>query len=134
MPGHYETQDYWGGGHLALAHITILVLLTVWLMLEDFVVQCVLREGESVRLFTDNTVVMYTVSAMVSKSPLAMSELRRLHALVQKTGLQLQMHHLSSALNLYADRLSRRRRLFNYLLRLSNVPENIGGQGIPSTI
>lgn len=68
---------------------------------------------------------MYTVTAMAFRSPMLMAELRRLHVFLYKAGVQLQMHHPPSALNLYADRLSRRIRLFDCSRCLSNVPEHL---------
>ena len=121
---HFETQGYWEGSHRKLAHITILELLTVRLTLETFIEHCLIQQAEIVKLYTDNMVVMYTVSAMVSRSPLIMAELRRLYDFLKQEGLELQLHHLPSALNLYADRLSRRRRLLDYLPRLPTVPEH----------
>lgn len=122
--GYYETQGFWGLEHQEMAHITILELMTVRLALEEFVLHCHLRHGEVVKLFTDNMVVMYVIRAMVSKSPLLMAELRRLHELLLRTGLNLEMHHLPSALNLYADRLSRRRRYRDYIPELPGVPSH----------
>lgn len=67
---------------------------------------------------------MHTVWAIVSKSPLIMKELRKLHQFIAMEGKELQMRHLPSALNLYADCLSRRRIIFDYLPRLGNIPEH----------
>lgn len=78
--------------------------------------------GYIVRLFTDNMVVMQTVTAMVSRSPQLMAELRRLHAFRRRKGIVLQRHHLPLAMNLYADGLSRGRHLHDYLPRLPTAP------------
>lgn len=60
-------------------------------------------------------VVMQQVAAMVSRSPPLMAELRRIPAFLRRKGIVLQIYQLPSALKLYADRLSRRRRLQDYL-------------------
>jgi hypothetical protein len=98
--------------------------MTVRLTLQEFAEHCLLRQGEVIRLFTDNMVVTYTVQAMVSRSPLLMAELRRLRAFLDRCGISLQMHHLPSALSLYADRLSRRRKALDLLPRLPQVPDH----------
>lgn len=85
---------------------------------------CQLEHGEVVKLCTDNMVAMYVVQTMVSKSPLLMAELRRLHFLLKRTGLRLEMHHVPSALNLLAYRLSRRRRYLDCLPPLPGVPSH----------
>jgi hypothetical protein len=121
--GHYEVQDFWSGEHRELAHVTIYELMTVRLTLQEFVEHCLLRQGEFIRLFTDNMVVMHMVQAMVSRSPLLMSELRRLRAFLDRCGISLQTHHLPSALNLYADRLSRRLKALELLPPVPQVPE-----------
>jgi hypothetical protein len=98
--------------------------MTVRLTLQEFAEHCLLRKGEIIRLFTGNMLVMYTVQAMVSRSPLLMAELRRLRAFLDRCGISLQMYHLPSALNLYADRLSRRRNALDLLTRLSQIPDH----------
>jgi hypothetical protein len=107
----YEFRGYWEGSHLNKAHITLLELATVRLCLKDFLQHCVLRRDAVIKLYTDNMVTMFVVNKWVSKSPVIMAELRRLHQLCKCHGLELELHHLPSALNLYADRLSRRRRV-----------------------
>jgi hypothetical protein len=121
---HYEVQGFWIGEHRELAHITIYELMTVRLTLQEFAEHCLLRQVEVIRLFTDNMMVMYTVHAMVSRSPLLMAEPRRLRAFLERCGISLQMHHLPSALNLYADRLSRRRKALHLRPRLTQIPDH----------
>jgi hypothetical protein len=122
--GWYETRGFWEGTHREVAHIAMLELTTVRLALRAFLDHCVLRESEIIRLYTDNQVVMRTVRAWVSKSPALMAELRRLHRLCRRHGLILDIHHLPPALNLYADRLSRRRRVVDYLPTLQGFPDH----------
>lgn len=59
-----------------IAHITIQELLTVLLSLEEFCAHCLLQEGDIFLLFIDHIVVMYTVTALISRLPLLMAELR----------------------------------------------------------
>jgi hypothetical protein len=120
--GFHECRGYWEGSHRELAHITLLELTTVGLALKEILEYCVLRENEVVKLYPDNMVVMYVVNQWVSKSPAIMAELRRLHQLCKCHGLVLDLHHLPSALNLFANRLSRRRRVADYLPSLTGVP------------
>jgi hypothetical protein len=42
----------------------------VRLTLQEFAEHCLLRQGEVIRLFTDNVEIMHTIQAMVSRSPL----------------------------------------------------------------
>jgi hypothetical protein len=79
--GHNEVQGFWSGEHREPAHITIYELMTVRLTLQEFAEHCLLRQGEVIRLFAENMVVMHTVRAMVSRAPLLMFELRRLRVL-----------------------------------------------------
>jgi hypothetical protein len=77
--------------------------------------------GDIILLYTDKQVVVWAVRAWVSKSAALMAELRRLHRLCRRHGLILDIHRLPSVLNLYADRLSRRRRVVDYLPALEGV-------------
>ena len=122
--GFFEVQGYWDPIFRETAHITILELMTVRLTLEEFVKHCLIKEDEIIRLFTDNQVVSQVVTAMCSKSPQLMAELRRLREFLRDQGVSLQMEFLPSALNLYADRLSRRRRYNDYLPELAGIPSH----------
>jgi hypothetical protein len=94
------------------------------LALKEFLEYCVLRENEVVKLYTDSMVFMYVGNQWVSKSPAIMAELRRPHQFCKRHGLMLDLHHLPSALDLFADRLSRRRRVVDYLPSLTGVPDH----------
>lgn len=122
--GFFEVQGYWNPVFQKSAHITILELMTVRLSLEEFVNHCLVSQDEIIRLFTDNQVVSQVVTAMCSKSPLLMAELRRLREFLQCNGVSLQMEFLLSALNLYADRLSRRRSYNDYLPQVYGIPSH----------
>jgi hypothetical protein len=99
MPGILE------GSHLNKAHIMLLELATVRLCLKDFLQHCVLRRDAVIKPYTDNMVSMFVVNNWISRSLIIMAEERRLHQLCKRHGLELELHHLPSALNLYADRL-----------------------------
>jgi hypothetical protein len=130
--GYYECRGYGQGSHREIAHITIFELNMVRLALREFVEHCVLRENEVVKLYTDKMVMMYMVNQWVSKSPAVMAEVRRLHRFCGRHGLTLNLHHLHSALNLFADRLSRRRRVVDISRRWA-ASRIIGVSGTWST-
>jgi hypothetical protein len=102
----------------------VLELTTVRLPLKEFLEYCVLLENEVVKLYIDNMMVMYVVNQCVSKSPATMAGLQMLHQFCKRHGLMLDLHHLPSALNLFADRLSTRRRVVDYLPSLTGVPDH----------
>jgi hypothetical protein len=121
--GFYECWGYGGGSQLKKAHITLLELATARLCQKYFHQHFVLRRDVVIKLYTDNVVTIFVVNKWVSKSPVIMAELRRLHQLCKRHGLELKLHHLPSALNLYADRSSRQR-VVDYLPSLDGVPEH----------
>lgn len=89
-------------------HINLLELGAVRLGLLSFV--HFLREpGTIIRLRTDSRVAMEVVNSGTSRSPALMRELRRLHTVCTALGVTLRAEYLPSALNLWADRLSRTR-------------------------
>jgi hypothetical protein len=57
--------------------------------------------------FVDNSCVVHVVNAMVSASPAMMKELRRLKRELDELGITISLSWLPSALNYYADLLSR---------------------------
>lgn len=61
------------------------------------------------RLRTDSRVATEVINSGSSRSPALMRELRRLHAVTTALGVTLRAEYLPSALNLWADRLSRTR-------------------------
>lgn len=87
-------------------HINLLELGAVRLGLLSFV--NFLKQPETiVRLVTDSRVVMHVVNNGSSRSAAVMRELRRLRDVCEALGVQLRAEYLPSALNLYADSLSR---------------------------
>jgi hypothetical protein len=93
----YECRGDWEGSHLNKAHITLLELATVRLCLKDFLQRCVLRRDAVIKLYTDNMVTMFVVNKWVWKSPVIIAELRCLHQLCKRHGLELELNHLPSS-------------------------------------
>lgn len=87
-------------------HINVLELATVYLGLQSFR-RFLTRRDTWILLKSDSMVTVGAVNAMASKSPAIMAELRRLHALCHSWGIAIKAEYLPSAVNAYADRLSR---------------------------
>lgn len=64
------------------------------------------------------------VSAMVSRSSLLMAELRRLNIFLKCQGASLHTLQLPRTLNIYADRMSRRRRQTVSFLTLAGITDS----------
>lgn len=108
--------------------------MTVRLTEQELVIHCLIKESDIIKMYKDNMVVFYSVLAMVSRSPLLMMELRKLYNVLKSRGIELQMHHLPSALNLYANHLSRKRRKgTTAFCRDSQRFRSNGGAGIRTT-
>lgn len=87
-------------------HINLLELGAVRLGLLSFV--NFLKDPTTlVRLMTDSQVVMHVVNNGSSKSKAVMAELRRLHTTCRALGVTLRAEYLPSAVNMWADKLSR---------------------------
>jgi len=96
------------GPHRRTLHINPLELGAVRLGLQSF--RALMADRETIiRLKMDSTVAIGVINNGTSSSPTMMAELRRLHALTEAMGVVLRPEHLPSALNLWADRLSRER-------------------------
>lgn len=87
-------------------HINLLELGAVRLGLLSFA-DFLLQPDTVVRLKVDSQVVMGAMNAMSSGSEAVMAELCRLHKLCTHLGVTLRAEYLPSALNMWADRLSR---------------------------
>ena len=88
------------------SHINLLELSTVRLALESF--RGFLTERDTwLLLKSDSTVTVGAVNSMSSRSRALMAELRSLHDLCGAWGLSVRAEYLPSAVNAYADRLSR---------------------------
>lgn len=91
---------------LRRAQINVLELATVRLALESLV--GFLKSRESwVLVKSDTAVTVGAVNAMASRSVPLMNELRELHLLCATRGLTIRAEHMPSAVNVFADRLSR---------------------------
>jgi hypothetical protein len=65
--------------------------------------------GQQLQLVSDSMVTVHIVRNWTSRSPRLLAHLRTLRALCEARGITLSTRHLPSVLNLWADRLSRRR-------------------------
>lgn len=122
--GLYEVHGHWDSALQRTAHITLLELRTVRESLQKFSRTVKFRKGDVLQLYTDNQVCYYVISMWMSRSPAVMTELRLLHRYLWDRGIRIAVEHLPSALNLYADRLSRHRKAYDFLPRLSGVLES----------
>lgn len=106
-PGLWEGRGFWTAED-RVESITLLELRAVRLLLQrdfaDYVSQPKVRR---VLLHEDNQAVVYVLNAMVSASRPMMAELRRLQALMRALGVSIEARWLPSAVNRYADALSR---------------------------
>lgn len=111
-----EARGYHGVDRNGL-HINCLELGAVTRGLHFF--QHPIPAGTTLRLRTDSMVAQGVMRAGSSRSPVLMAEMRDLHELCQEMGVVLQVEHVSSALNAWADRLSREHDSTDWTLRLS---------------
>jgi len=72
--------------------------------------------GDAVRIVTDSQVALHVVNALASRSPALCAELRRLHAVAQDLGVSLEAEWIPTALNVWADKLSRARNSTDWTL------------------
>lgn len=106
-PGDVHVQAVWSP-FLRLKSITMRELVAVRKTLQHDLIQARLSgRKDTVLLHVDNMAVFYIVNNMVSSSPVLMSELRRLHHLLTQMKVTLKAAWIPSAVNKYADRLSR---------------------------
>jgi hypothetical protein len=89
--------------------ITLRELKAVRLLLQKHFASLV-AEAETRRIFLheDNQAVVHVLNAMVSASRPMMAELRRLEVMLRTLGVKLEARWIPSAINRYADALSRR--------------------------
>jgi len=99
-----EARGYHGRLRSGL-HINVLELGAVTLALRSF--RHLIPRGTVLRLRTDSMVAMGVIHAQSSRSLVLMNEYRALHELCREMDAQLRAEHVSSALNEWADRLSR---------------------------
>lgn len=106
-PGLWEGQGIWAPTDRAES-ITLRELRAVRLLLSRHFAAYVTRPGvQKLLLHEDNQAVVYVLNAMVSASPAMMVELRRLEKLLKALGVTIEARWLPSAVNKFADALSR---------------------------
>jgi hypothetical protein len=88
-PGHFEVRGFRDSDLSDGAHISLLELSTARESLEEFAKCVQMREGEVVRLWTDNQVTMAVIAKMVSRSPALMAEVHRLRKTLRALGMTL---------------------------------------------
>ena len=111
-----EARGYHGVDRNGL-HINCLELGAVTRALQSF--RHLIPRGTTLRLRTDSMVALGVMRAGSSRSPVLMAEMRDLYESCQEMGVALQVEHVSSALNEWADRLSREHDSTDWTLRAS---------------
>lgn len=105
--GLWEGQGIWTAADRAQS-ITLRELRSVRLLLvrsfADYVSDPRIR---TLLVHQDNQAVVHVLNAMVSASRPMMAELRKLHAILRRLGVRLDARWLPSAVNRFADSLSR---------------------------
>lgn len=104
LGGLMEARGYHGTLRSGL-HINVLELGAITLALRAF--RPHIPPGTIIRLRTDSMVALGVIKATSSRSPVLMNEYRALHELCASMDVELRVKHVSSALNEWADRLSR---------------------------
>lgn len=103
-PGTWEAKGLWDPV-LRTKPITFLELRAVTDNLRSFTKY--VSRGTHLKIWEDNMAVVYILNAMTSRSPALMEELRVLHHLLQRLGISIEAQYIPTAVNRYADRLSR---------------------------
>jgi hypothetical protein len=116
----YHARSFWYDDDRH-QHITWKELRAVRLAIEAFLPQL---RGRNVLLHVNNTAVVATLSKLTTRSPLMMTELRRLWHLRDVNDISIRPKNIRSAANIMAERLSReldrddwqlKPRIFSYL-------------------
>jgi hypothetical protein len=103
----WEGRRFWEARDRAES-ITLRELRAVRLLLQRHFAEYVSREEtRKILLHEDNQAVVYILNAMVSSSSRMMQELRRLQAMLHALKVRIEARWLPSAVNRYADALSR---------------------------
>jgi hypothetical protein len=106
-PGLWEGQGIWGTRERAES-ITLRELKAVRLLLQRHFAAFVARPStKRILVHEDNQAVVHILNAMVSASRPMMAELRRLEVMLRVLGVRMEARWLPSAVNRYADSLSR---------------------------
>lgn len=114
LGGLLEARGYHGSLRSGL-HINVLELGAITLALRSF--RQHIPPGTIIRLRTDSMVALGVIKATSSRSPVLMNEYRELHDLCATMDVELRVEHVSSALNEWADRLSRENDSTDWSLR-----------------
>jgi len=99
----YQARGFWYDDDRQ-QHITWKELRAVRLAIESFLPQL---RGRHVLLHEDNTAVVATLSKLTTRSPVMMTELRRLWHLLDVNDIRIRPRYIRSAANIWADSLSR---------------------------
>jgi hypothetical protein len=99
----YQARGFWYDDDRR-QHITQKELQAVRLAIESFLPQL---RGRKVLLHEDNTAVVATLSKLTTRSPVTMTELRRLWHLLDVNDISIRPRYIRSAANIWADNLSR---------------------------
>lgn len=125
-----EARAYHGVDRNGL-HINCLELGAVTRALKSF--RHLIPLGTTLRLHTDSMVALYVMRSGSSRSPVLMAEMRELHGLCDEMEVVLEVEHVSSVLNAWADRLSREHDSTDWTLQLSAL-RRLDAQYGPHTV
>jgi hypothetical protein len=100
---NYQARSFWSSTD-RLQHITWKELRAVRHVVESFLPQL---KGRQFLLHEDNTAVVAALSKLIYRSPVMMTELRRLWYLLDTNDIHIRPRYIRSAGNVWADTLSR---------------------------
>jgi hypothetical protein len=100
---NYQARGFWSATD-RLQHITWKELRAVRHAVESFLPQL---KGRRVLLHEDITAVVAALTKLTSRSPVMMTELRRLWYLLDANDIHIRPRYIRSAANVWADTLSR---------------------------
>ena len=113
QPGTWKCRGLWHPVH-RVKPITLLELKAVTHNLRAFSQQLHRHQSKVIKVWEDNQAVGRVLNTMTSKSPALMMELRVIHKVLVRLGISIDSHYLPSAVNRFADRLSRLQSLDNW--------------------
>jgi hypothetical protein len=99
----YQARGFWCAAD-SLQHITWKELRAVRIAIESFLPQL---KGRHVFLHEDSTAVVATLTKLTTRSPVIVTELRRLWYLLDTNDIHIRPSNIRSAANIWADILSR---------------------------
>ena len=80
-----------------------------------------INSGTHIKLWEDNQAVVHIINAMTSKSKELMAELRVINKLLTKLGITIESSYLPSAVNTFADRLSRLKTMDDWTINIQAI-------------